>query len=412
MASFLELLSTTSGGSGGYSTAAGGAAAFETGGGAAFAASIATQALATAVVGAAKVRRYVHDCEQRALVDQAMRELSAANAGAAAMAAAEVAYTAADARVLAGYVAGVGSAALAWRFRAAPTHLRNWWFASRGHCRYGHAAPCDVVLRRQGYAVGYRYDLKAPVWASMVVCGRSSVAAERRTTNPFALDPQVDAKHQSAPDAYTNSGWDRGHIAPRAAVAFSTDASDESFYMTNIAPQHPALNRGAWSRLERQVRKWAQTRGPLAVVVGPVFHRSGVVSTTNGRASSPWWSPLAPLVALWPTGKSSVDPSKPPTLRRLGGDGAAIPDGFFMAVTSVRQPSKTIAFYFDNSAAAADAVKGADLVADVAISVDALELATHGSVNVFRNAPWWRRPSKTQRRLVDREFWANDKGGV
>lgn len=64
---------------------------------------------------------------------------------------------------------------------------------------------------------------------------------------------------------YTKSGYDRGHLAPSADFAWNQDANDITFVMSNMAPQTPGLNRGAWKRLEDQVRKWA------CVITGPVL---------------------------------------------------------------------------------------------------------------------------------------------
>lgn len=48
----------------------------------------------------------------------------------------------------------------------------------------------------------------------------------------------------------------------------------ESFYMSNISPQYPGFNRGIWKKLEDRVRKWANERQDLLIVVGPILHDS------------------------------------------------------------------------------------------------------------------------------------------
>ena len=45
----------------------------------------------------------------------------------------------------------------------------------------------------------------------------------------------------------------------------------ESFYLSNICPQKPKLNRGIWKDLEEQCRLWALDNGSLLIVTGPVI---------------------------------------------------------------------------------------------------------------------------------------------
>ena len=48
----------------------------------------------------------------------------------------------------------------------------------------------------------------------------------------------------------------------------------ESFYMTNICPQHPNLNGGDWHELEQACRRWA-AEGPVYIVCGPILYKKG-----------------------------------------------------------------------------------------------------------------------------------------
>ena len=70
---------------------------------------------------------------------------------------------------------------------------------------------------------------------------------------------------------YTRSGYDRGHLAPAGDMKWSAKAMRESFYLSNICPQKPKLNRGIWKDLEEQCRLWALDNGSLLIVTGPVI---------------------------------------------------------------------------------------------------------------------------------------------
>lgn len=57
---------------------------------------------------------------------------------------------------------------------------------------------------------------------------------------------------------YNRSGYDKGHLTPAQDFAYDREAMLATFDYVNALPQRPALNRGAWKRLEARVRKWSQ----------------------------------------------------------------------------------------------------------------------------------------------------------
>ena len=63
---------------------------------------------------------------------------------------------------------------------------------------------------------------------------------------------------QTSTGDYTKSGYDRGHMAPAADMKWNKQAMEESFYMSNICPQNPNLNRGDWNDLEEKSRQMAK----------------------------------------------------------------------------------------------------------------------------------------------------------
>jgi endonuclease G len=95
---------------------------------------------------------------------------------------------------------------------------------------------------------------------------------ERATT--FRPDPDVRTE-SATPRDYSGSGYDRGHLAPAADMAFDTLAMLETFYMSNISPQERAFNGGVWRELEECTRDWARQFKQLYIATGPVLARPG-----------------------------------------------------------------------------------------------------------------------------------------
>lgn len=126
--------------------------------------------------------------------------------------------------------------------------------------------PDGDVVRHKAYALDYAADYGQARWVLHRVLGKGGNA---KRSNKFMPDPLV-AK-SPLPSDYTRSGYDRGHMAPAGDFKYDQEATNESFYMTNMSPQDHALNIGLWNDIEEQVRRWAKKRGSLVVVTGPVL---------------------------------------------------------------------------------------------------------------------------------------------
>jgi endonuclease G len=58
-----------------------------------------------------------------------------------------------------------------------------------------------------------------------------------------------------------------------------TAAMSQSFYLSNMIPQIPSINRGVWKKLELQVIRWVKEDRELYVITGPLVAKS---ATTIG----------------------------------------------------------------------------------------------------------------------------------
>lgn len=129
----------------------------------------------------------------------------------------------------------------------------------------------DRIVIHKGFVASYNEAGEYPYWVAYRV--EADKLNDRKHKRPgsgaFRPDPAVDTK-TAHPLDYKGSGFDRGHLAPAIIFAHDKDALRDSFLMSNIAPQYPALNRGTWAKLESQVRKWARRYSCVAVVTGTI----------------------------------------------------------------------------------------------------------------------------------------------
>ena len=106
--------------------------------------------------------------------------------------------------------------------------------------------------------------------SSQELSAAEQLQASVNRTDDFRADEAV-ATGSAALEDYRGSGYDRGHMAPAAAMAWSVEIMSESFLLSNISPQDPDFNRGIWRDLEAMVRDWAVLHGEVFVVTGPVL---------------------------------------------------------------------------------------------------------------------------------------------
>lgn len=88
-------------------------------------------------------------------------------------------------------------------------------------------------------------------------------------TNDFRPDSNVSVTAHLSD--YKGSGYDRGHLCPAADMKLNHTSMSETFYLSNMSPQHPSFNRGIWGNLEAVVRTWAVNLGEIYVVTGGVL---------------------------------------------------------------------------------------------------------------------------------------------
>nr|MCU0904799.1 DNA/RNA non-specific endonuclease [Tabrizicola sp.] len=128
------------------------------------------------------------------------------------------------------------------------------------------------------FSVCLSQDRKMARYVSWNVDGARLVRLPR---TGFALDPRIDAKHQTGENLYWDNKLDRGHLARRADLCWGTTeearlANKDSFYFPNIVPQHQRFNQskrgGLWGKLEDLVFDQTDVLDiRISVMAGPIF---------------------------------------------------------------------------------------------------------------------------------------------
>ena len=188
----------------------------------------------------------------------------------------------------------------------------------------------EQIIRHSGYTVSYNKDLKIPNWVSYELTREETRGKEKRG-NRFITDPLVTGPIATNAD-YTRSGYDKGHMAPAADMKWSPEAMKESFYFSNMCPQHPQLNRRGWKNLEDKIRNWAIADSAIIIICGPIIEK------------------------------------QPKT---IGKNKVAVPQRFFKVVLSpFAKPIRAIGFLFNNEQAV-------EPLSSYVVTVDSIESLTN-----------------------------------
>lgn len=129
-----------------------------------------------------------------------------------------------------------------------------------------------MALCSDSFAVIYSQASRTP----LVVVERLDAAKVRdakgeERTNQFYPDPRIPKSGRAELSDYRGAGFDRGHQSP-AGDSPNARSMAQSFALSNMVPQSSRNNRGAWSRIESDVRKFAQrSGGSVYVFTGPIF---------------------------------------------------------------------------------------------------------------------------------------------
>ena len=148
------------------------------------------------------------------------------------------------------------------------------------------AAMKPMALCSDRFAVVYSQTSKTPlVVVERLDASQLRDAKGEERTNQFYPDPRIPKSGRAELSDYRGTGLDRGHQSP-AGDAPDHRSMAQSFALSNMVPQNSTNNRTAWSKLETDVRKFAQRAGgSVFVFTGPLFDLGDLpVTGTAGRS--------------------------------------------------------------------------------------------------------------------------------
>jgi len=211
------------------------------------------------------------------------------------------------------------------------------------HCSFAqieklYPSPCHELVKHTYYILSYNETHEQADWVFYLLTKDMPSSKYDRTN--FKTDNLVSTGSAQYKD-YTNSKFARGHLCPAEDMSWDSLAIDETFYMSNMAPQKQNFNAGIWKKLETKVRNWAINEDSLYVISGGILK---------------------------------------PGLKKIGKKNkVSVPTEFFKVIVSLKENNiKGIAFLVPNKKSTKD-------IFSYAVSIDSLENQT--GIDFFAGLP-------------------------
>ncbi|WFD35337.1 nuclease [Malassezia cuniculi] len=138
----------------------------------------------------------------------------------------------------------------------------------------GTPSPTTDILAHEAYVSAYDRRLRHPVWTAEHLTAESLQRRDgaNRANSIFTEDLRIPDAFRSTNAAYFRSGYDRGHMVPAADAKATQNAMNETFLLTNIAPQvGEGMNRDYWAHTEDFCRRLTRTFSDVYIFTVPLY---------------------------------------------------------------------------------------------------------------------------------------------
>ncbi|XP_037536738.1 endonuclease G, mitochondrial isoform X1 [Nematolebias whitei] len=136
--------------------------------------------------------------------------------------------------------------------------------------KYGFPSLANIKTR-ESYVTSYDPRTRTASWVIEKLNPASLTGPSDRKYCEFKEDDSVHVFHRATNTDYRGSGFDRGHLAAAANHKWSQKAMEDTFYLSNVAPQNPNLNQNTWNNLEKLCRSLTKRYLNVYVCTGPLY---------------------------------------------------------------------------------------------------------------------------------------------
>ncbi len=154
--------------------------------------------------------------------------------------------------------------------------------------KYINSKNCNQIIDKEFFEICYDYRLKVAKAVSYTLEGDLVNELNIKERPKFYEEEIIDEQYRAKFNDYTNSGYDRGHLAPDASFDWSEESLKATYSLANIIPQIPEVNQKTWVKVEKYARDKAVELGEINVLnlikynSNPKFIGEGKIAVSIG----------------------------------------------------------------------------------------------------------------------------------
>ena len=176
--------------------------------------------------------------------------------------------------------------------------------------RFLNRDSCDLIIDKVYFKICYDYSFKSAKSVIYKLEGDLVDELNIKERPRFYAEPLIDEPYRVYSYDYSNSGYDRGHLAPDAAFDWSQESLEATYSLANIVPQDKDVNQHQWVKVEEHARKEAKLLDEINVLNIVIFSKDS---------------------------------------KRIGKDKIAVAKGFYKVIYNIKKNYKEC-FYYENNA--------------------------------------------------------------
>lgn len=181
----------------------------------------------------------------------------------------------------------------------------------RNHVEFGtpsDGSPTnDYVVHRTTHSFSHNCAEGGPNWVSWNL-NKTHYGDAPRSSSFYADTGLPSGCYRVVSSDYTNSGYSRGHMVRSEERTWSAEHNKQTFYMTNILPQHQDMNGGPWYKFEQYLQDLAQNQNKELYVIAGGIGNKGTLNNA-GKVVIPTYTWKIVVVLPYGQGLANVTSS-------------------------------------------------------------------------------------------------------
>jgi endonuclease G, mitochondrial len=126
----------------------------------------------------------------------------------------------------------------------------------------------SILIHRKDYSLAYDGHHRNPLWVYEHLTNEN---IKNVSHADYKEDESIPKHLRTTLADYRGQGLDRGHLASSSIRDSNTETLNEIYYLTNVCPLCPKLNRGYWEKLDKHVRDLTNDYQNVYVTTGPLY---------------------------------------------------------------------------------------------------------------------------------------------